>query len=290
MFFYFCNNNNNNNIASSLISEAILDCWIESTNNDPNLFEFQNLNKHDDGWGMWQYIYYKLGGKISEEFKLQKNSNPAFLEKPRISFPIGEFKKYFLLLHARKASPNMPISLNQNHPFANESGNLILIHNGTLNKDLLLSLLNNKPSITANNSDTQLFFQFLKQKFEELPVFDDLSLFLKWEDILSSVKNLHQQNSFNFSMNLLFLVKNPENNNFFLLYSSLYSNLKGKSYFDFFHLSNQTQNLICSSTIKENFERKYPELFETFEVKLLPNNTIGLINLDSLNMRTKIIY
>lgn len=94
---------------------------------------------HNDGWG----IVTKRNGKL----ELYKKAVSCW-EDPK-------YKKYyemdidFLILHARKATPNMPISYSFTHPF--EKNGWLFCHNGTIH-DL---------TEQKDKSDSERFFEMI---------------------------------------------------------------------------------------------------------------------------------
>ena len=275
-FFIYCSNDFNT--ASNILADVkpFVNCWENATKDDQNFFQYLKVNQHDDGWGSFQY-YNSENNK--EHFSVHKSSEPAFKDKHSYTINSNTIKNYILLNHARKASPSMPITLNQNHPYVNESGTLILAHNGTLNKDILLSLLNNKPTSIEDLSDTEILNLLLKEKFDKNSEIDCKILLRDWKILISEIKEIHIQKNISYSMNLIFLLKNTSTNSFYVFYSSVYANIAGKKYLDFYTGNYDNKFLISSSTIIDFYNKDYSGNAKKWNLKVLPNNSIGIINL-----------
>ena len=177
---------------SDLFSQAMsfINSWISASNYDHIYFNYKKISQHDDGWGSYQF-FSTANGK--DHTCLTKSSEPAFTENHDIKIAVNQINNFLFLNHARKASKPMPISLNQNHPFVNEAGTLVFAHNGTANKEVIRSLLTNKPENMDNLSDTQLLFSLVKEKFSD--GMSQEELYITWKDLLSVLQKRHQQHS-----------------------------------------------------------------------------------------------
>lgn len=174
----------------------------------------------------------------------------------------------------------MPISLNQNHPFVNETGTLILAHNGTLDKKVILSLFTNKPSSIDDLSDTQLLFSLLKERYDPEKLVDQNQLFQSWKELLLKIKTEHSKQIINYSMNILFLVKNPSTKSFNLLYCSMYSDQLAENYLKLYSGKDQKMSVLCSSTVVNFLEKDYPDELKKWNLQVIPNGSIGIISQD----------
>lgn len=109
---------------------------------------------HKDGWGITSSNLEKTAMIPIERQLGSANQSPLYTERVD-SF---ENQPHTVLGHLRKASPQIPISLPNVHPFFLEEW--AFIHNGTVyNAETLprdSSLL-----LTSDNSDSEFYFQFL---------------------------------------------------------------------------------------------------------------------------------
>ena len=278
MFLYATNGSHSSSDVHSQV-DPLLQSWQMASSNDQNLFNLYKVNQHDDGWGSYQY--FVTGSEKNEHFSVQKSTTPVFEEKPVLNISNhNDVTNYILLNHARKASPQMPITLSQNHPYVNEPGTTILAHNGTLNKEILVSLLKEKISTSDNLSDTQILNLILEEKFgSETDSSEPKLLFSIWKRLVSQIKELHKEKDENYSMNFIFLLKNISTNNFYVFYSTVYSNPESKEYLKFYLGKHKTDFLLSSSTIIDYFMKDFQECAKSWNIELLPNNTIGIVNL-----------
>ncbi len=257
-------------------SNPLIESWKKATENDQSFFDFESLRQHDDGYGSFQYLLSPNNGK--EQFTISKNFNPAFTVEHNLDLFSDNVSNFILLKHARKASKSMPISLDQNHPFSNETGTLILAHNGTLNKEIMLDLLKTKPDAIDYLSDTQLLFNVLKEQFDPSKFLDPNELFQAWKSLVDQIKKAHSNQNKHYSMNLLFLLKNQQTKSFNLLYTSCYSNPLAEDYLKFYLGKESNLDVLCSSTVVEYLERDYTEIFQKLNLHVIPNGTVGLIS------------
>ena len=249
--------------------------WKKATEYDSNFFNFEGESKHDDGFGLYRYYLTK---NDKNYFSLTKNSEPAFLENQKLEINRSEIKNFILLNHARKASKSMPISINQNHPFVNESGNRILAHNGTLKKKILLEFIKHKPDSIENVSDTQLLFTLLQETFGVVEKSDSQEILKRWKRLISSIRDRHKILNEPYSMNLIFLLKTQNNRSFKLLYSTMYSNPLGENYFKLYSGIFENMRILCSSTVYDYLKIDYPDFFDQGVFNILPNDAMGLID------------
>ena len=268
--------------------DPLLQNWKKSAENDQYLYKLVKLNQHDDGWGSFNY-YQNEHGK--EHFSVQKSSEPSFKENHSLSVNKKSISNYILLNHARKASPKMPITLNQNHPFVNDQGTTILAHNGTLDKKILSDFLNESNKLDMDNlSDTQILNIILKEKFGEETIIDYKTLFKEWKELIQQIKTKHNEQQIDYSMNLIFLVKNSQSNTFYMFYSTVYSTASKTTYspidiknaLDFYSGVSNNNIVLASSTIIVNFKKEFPDKYKNWNFQILSNNTVGVVNLKDL--------
>ena len=279
-FFLFYSNGTN--FAPDVVStvDPVLQSWKQATSNDKYLYELVKINQHDDGWGSFNYYLCEQG---KEHFSVQKSSEPAFKEDHSLTVNKKMTSNFILLNHARKASPKMPITLNQNHPFVNEQGTSILAHNGTLDKNILSEFLNNCQALDMDNlSDTQVLNVILKEKFGEITTTDYKILFQAWKELIEQIKTKHKEKGINYSMNLIFLLKNSQTNNFYMFYTTAYSNSASKNYLDFYCGVSNNNIVLSSSTIIDKYMKDFPDQYKQWNFQVLPNNTVGVVNLQDL--------
>ena len=278
--FVFCGTGTHS--KSDLFSNLnpLVDSWRKATERDETFLKYRNVSCHDDGYGTFQYFKTENN---KEHISVNKSSIPAFRENHTVNLEYDTIDDFVGLFHARKASPGMPLKLAQNHPLIDENGAMIVAHNGTIDKNIVFSLLDTKPKNIDHLSDTQLFFLLAKQVFDSKSSTDKKNLFEEWKLLISKLKALHIAQNLRYSMNIILLLKDVQNDIFDLFYSSLYSDPRGKDYFDFYVARNDNNFLICSSTIMDFFEKDYPTNKTSWKIETLPNNAIGLVNLQSFN-------
>lgn len=280
--FIFCSNGSNT--KSDILSKVnpLVQSWEKATSNDQNFFNYVKVNQHDDGWGSYQYY---INNANNEHFSIQKSSIPAFNEKQFVNISEENFNNYILLRHARKASPSMPITLSQNHPFVNETGTIVLAHNGTLDKEVLRNLLQEKLTTIDNLSDTQILNLLLKERFGTETTADTINLFETWKELLFQIKQQHKEKNLNYSMNFIFILKNTTTKNFYVFYSTVYSNPASKEYLNFYFGKSNNNFLISSSTIIDYFNKDSHQQAKSLNLAILPNNTVGLVSLQNLEIK-----
>ncbi len=281
---FFCSKES---IASNELSTMInpfIKSWVNATSNDHIFFDFKKVSQHDDGWGSYQHF---TTSDDKEHMSLIKSSNPAFTENHDFKISFDLINNFILLNHARKASKSMPISLNQNHPFINESGTFVFVHNGTLNKEAILKLLETKPRYVDNLSDTQLLFSLIKERFSE--TMNQEELFANWKILVTELKKIHLEKKKAYSMNFLFLIKRHDTKSFNLLYSSLFSNIAGEHYYRLYQGKDNNQVFISSSTVFDYYEEDFGDFKNKWAIDSLANGTIGLIDTTTLEIKTAII-
>ena len=274
--FVFCSNRNDS--SSNIIEHArpFVSSWIKSSEDDYNFPIYPTIKKHDDGWGSFQYF---LTEDQREHIQLQRKPTPIFKDDYTLSIDTNDPQHYILLNHSRKASPSMPISLDQNHPFVSESGNLVLIHNGTTNKDVLNTFLKEPLTDLDNISDTQVLFMILKEKFDNDNNFPLSENYTIWKKLVDDIKDKHAEQQVHYSLNLILLVKEQSTDSFNVFYSSIYSRLNFDKYLNLYEFKNTNYTVICSSTIKEYYEKEFADNLKTYTVRLLPNGAVGMVNI-----------
>ncbi len=129
----------------------------ESLIRDATIFLSELSIKHKDGWGVGYY-----NGGLPE---VHKDIKP--LSKNSVSKPLLENLKRskIVLFHIRKASPNIPVNIDNVHPFKLE--NYIFAHNGTIknyNKTILPCLSKKVKSSLDGHTDSEAMFYFLYNK------------------------------------------------------------------------------------------------------------------------------
>lgn len=96
---------------------------------------------HRDGWGR---LFVRVsGGNVN--ILLNKSIRPIFVERPSLSINDGESDSLYVdIIHSRASSIGMPVNIFSIHPFESETNcgyQLYLVHNGALNRDILLEKL-----------------------------------------------------------------------------------------------------------------------------------------------------
>jgi predicted glutamine amidotransferase len=114
---------------------------------------------HRDGWGMaaanddrtsMRVVERRMGS--ANESALYENTVHGFGAQP-----------YIFICHIRKASPGIPVTIGNVHPFA--SGGWAFVHNGTIHDYARLPV---DPAfhLTSDGSDSECFFSYLMGKMK----------------------------------------------------------------------------------------------------------------------------
>ncbi len=163
----------------SLIKD-ILTSWGMAAENDPLLQKVcpKKWNvppAHKHGWGV---LVWTKSFKNCIHINYKRSEDPLKLKNiegitENIAFQLQYAEQYVIIGHARLASPNTPLSIDQVHPFLLEleafETVFFLQHNGTINKQALNRLLT-KPydnETLEQRSDTQLLTEYMKGILQE---------------------------------------------------------------------------------------------------------------------------
>ena len=114
---------------------------------------------HKDGWGMAGASHDKTA-MLEIERQLGSASDSVLYEK---TIQTVEIQPHIFICHIRKASPGIPITIGNVHPFLNQSW--AFIHNGTIyDYDTLPG--NSDFKMTSDGSDSEYFFGYLMGKLK----------------------------------------------------------------------------------------------------------------------------
>jgi len=143
----------------------------------------QGKFQHGDGWG----VLYREGG----ELKRHRSTEPCWADPNLDRFS----DKEILLLHARRASPDIPVSLENTHPFQHHccGQNWFFCHNGTVRESL--------PQFEGleGTTDSERLFHLLLASYDE---HDDLGSFQR---VLEGLQDYTALNSFLLNRRYLYL-------------------------------------------------------------------------------------
>jgi predicted glutamine amidotransferase len=270
------------------LMEYWLNAWLDSTKKDHYLNQVYGVPKgqcvHKDGWGL-----VTLGTDhdccVKWEHKTQ-DLDPAFSYRKKslarlvISSPFLNSAHQILSAHARRASAAMPVTFQQVQPLMihddKKSRSIFLSHNGTLNSNILIDMLDaESQEIQAKDfSDTQFLSWYISQKLEDKTNKTSIDDF--WIPILQDVIDRHDEEQVNYQMQLIMVEvdENPQ-----LIICSALSE-KSHAYMPYYQLflgKYEDFRVICSSTIVDKYESRY----ETSKWTLDPIENKTLIHLTS---------
>jgi len=115
---------------------------------------------HKDGWGM-----AASGSKNKTMVLLERQSGSA-TDSPRFKETVDAIEKQpaIFTCHLRKASPGIPVTPSNIHPFSADGWTFI--HNGTIYQSESLPRDPSLP-LTSNGSDSEHFFHYLLSRLKE---------------------------------------------------------------------------------------------------------------------------
>jgi len=266
--------------------ENWLKAWLDSTKKDHYLNQVYGVPKgrcvHKDGWGLvtlgtdhncnikWEYKTQDL----KPAFSYRKNS----LTRMVIGSPFLNSTHQILSAHARRASATMPVTFQQVQPILihddKDSRKIFLSHNGTLDSNILIDLLEGEShQIRAKDfSDTQFLCWYISQKLEEKTNKNSIDGF--WIPILQEVIDRHDEENINYQMQLIMV--EIEDHPQLVICSALSE--KSQAYMPYYRLfigKYEDFRVICSSTIGD----KYKSRHNTSKWSLDPINNKTLIHL-----------
>jgi len=153
--------------------DSMITSLVNAAKKDPHgqaLFGNAEIS-HRDGWG-WVALHLDSKGAALHFGR----STTSIYEDPSINAPrlvyLPSSGKAVLMIHARAASKGMPINIFSTHPVEATTSNgyrLFLIHNGTVDKEELLRILNiNAESNEAKiYNDTYFLAQYMAKKISK---------------------------------------------------------------------------------------------------------------------------
>jgi predicted glutamine amidotransferase len=248
--------------------ENWLKAWLDSTKKDHYLNQVYGVPKgrcvHKDGWGLvtlgtdhncnikWEHKTQDL----KPAFSYRKNS----LTRMVIGSPFLNSTHQILSAHARRASATMPVTFQQVQPILihdeKNSRKLFLSHNGTLNSNILIDLLEGESHqiLAKDFSDTQFLSWYINQKLEDRKNKNSINDF--WIPILQDIIDRHDEEHINYQMQLIIvdIHDHPQ-----LIICSALSE-KSHAYMPYYQLflgKYEDFRVICSSTIVDKYESRY---------------------------------
>ena len=163
---------------------------VGSSEYDPHAVRIFGVGKHShrDGWGR-ATVFIGLG-RIA--FYMYKSLSPIFVDKPSEPIPEPELAKYcdpiiVDLIHTRAGSRGMPLNYFSVQPFeaqARSGARLILMHNGSVDRERLAKDLSNRVlrEVIEKYSDTYLLTLKLAELIGDevdINVIKELSRYMK---------------------------------------------------------------------------------------------------------------
>ncbi len=283
--------NQNHKKSSRHLLKYWFSAWLDSTKKDHYLNRVYGVPEgncvHKDGWGIvtlgtdhdYKIIWEHKNQDLKPAFSYRKNS----LARLVIGSPLLKSTHQILLAHARRASVNTPVSLQQVQPLLihdeKSSRKVFLSHNGTLNSKILNDILDTELhpiSVQVNDfSDTQLLSWYIRQKLENNSSKSSIEHF--WIPILQEIIDKHQEDNTNYQMQLIIL-EITENNPQLIICSALSDKSKRlMPYYRLFIGKKGEFRVICSSTIVDYFKSDHKSI--NWSLDPISNKT--LVNLTS---------
>ena len=120
------------------------------------------LPGHKDGWGI------AVSGSKNKTIVLLERQPGSASDSPLFKKTLDAIKKQptIFMCHLRKASPGIPVTPNNIHPFSAEGW--AFIHNGTIYQSESL-LRDPSLQLTSDGSDSEHFFHYLLSRLKERP-------------------------------------------------------------------------------------------------------------------------
>lgn len=117
---------------------------------------------HKDGWGM------AISGSKNQTMVLLERQSGSAADSPLFKQTLDAIEKQpiIFICHLRKASPGIPVTPNNIHPFSADGWTFI--HNGTIYQSETLPRDPSLP-LTSNGSDSEHFFHYLLSRLKERP-------------------------------------------------------------------------------------------------------------------------
>ncbi|MHA1976869.1 MAG: class II glutamine amidotransferase [Candidatus Hodarchaeales archaeon] len=223
----------------------LLGIYGERTNWREILFKFQELSEkgkiprlpniepgHLDGWGMATSKPNGSGMDLIGKYLGNALEAPEYKEKVH-SF---ENQPRVFLCHLRKASPEIPVTIPNSHPFI--WSNWAFIHNGTV-YDAANLKQSSRFQITSDNSDSEFLFHYL---LATMLVEDNIES--RTENLIQSLLQIKVQYS-----SLNFVLSNG-----FEMYAVRCA-AKHQDYFSLFYQESGSGVIICSEKMGLDKER-----------------------------------
>jgi predicted glutamine amidotransferase len=260
-----------------------LKAWQQSTKYDPNLehaFRLHpNKSNHPHGWGV-----VSLGTNLTKNINwIQTNYdfNPAYiyqlnnLTRPILTSQLLRTTNNILLVHARRASPNTPLTSKQIQPLliSNNNKMIYICHNGSVNSSVINEALSKDHKISHSKlkeySDTQILNRFIFQRLqnENSEVSTDSTDF--WIETFKELIQMHKFADKSYRMNLLILEINEKDPRIISCSALSKDSLHLSPYYQFFIVKGENCYGICSSTVADYF--KIPRRTMKWEIKTIPN-------------------
>jgi predicted glutamine amidotransferase len=270
------------------LMENWLNAWLDSTKKDHYLNQVYGVPKgrcvHKDGWGL-----VTLGTDQNTHIKWEHKTQdlkPAFSYRKKslarlvIGTPFLNSTQQILSAHARRASAAMPVTFQQVQPLTihddEKSRRIFLSHNGTLNSNILIDMLEaeSKEIQAKDFSDTQFLGWYISQKLEVKTNKTNIDDF--WIPILQDVLDRHDEEQVNYQMQLI-MVEIDENPQLIICSALSEQSHAYMPYYQLFLGKYEDFRVICSSTVVDKFESRY----ETSKWTLDPIENKTLIHLTS---------
>ncbi|MFX0093356.1 MAG: hypothetical protein ACFFBD_16490, partial [Candidatus Hodarchaeota archaeon] len=267
---------------------AIISSWIKSAEDDPMLNILHPaltniLPGHPHGWGLLTWSQNTFNGTdLNYKRTIQPLGRTHETQVQQwLQTNLSSAVLHFIGGHTRRASPSMPISLIQIHPFVLDLdpffSSMFFMHNGTTDKEALNTLLQKPFSSSAlyRYSDTQIMALAFKEHLvtNESPL--NLSFIL---DFVSKVINSHQMLNWS-GLQLILGIVTPSSKELSKIWYVSCVNPAYHTdpeallnYFQLYLGQKNSQYFFCSSTIQHYFEKSFPS---EINWQIIPNFQIG---------------
>ncbi len=249
--------------------------WINASLKDPLLkvivpsLDVMNC-RHDDGWGVVS-ASFDVDERLLVDVRHVRTVKPLSLQDENNidSFVIPQTvpgRNQLIqanVFHSRKASPNTPVTVMQNHPIPihvlNEQNLLFLSHNGSVDRGIINESLPSSLRLTTErslkrHSDTEMLSWLIKSWCLEHQ--DELE-HLPWKSFFRYLIDQHEDRGKSFSLMVHLLQLSPATMNFVLVSAMSEDKRSQMSYYQQYHVSHGDMHVFCSSTVFDRFKEMF---------------------------------
>ncbi len=279
-----------------VLDKEWISAWIGASINDPLLKKVlpqisEDKCRHDDGWGIAVAFHdvqqlELLDTRYVRSIRPVDPSIQSLLKLLTLSTRKSEQKwnsQRALVLHSRKASPNTPISVIQNQPipvhFPTQQKTIFLSHNGSVDREVVNELLSFPHQLQNQKemerySDTEMLSWLIGEWYQKHQ--DQIQDHL-WLSFFRHLIDKHEEREKSFAMMIHLLEISSTNINFILISAVSEDNLHKMEYYQQYHVSFETVNVFCSSTVYDRFKSGESSRTYSIESEARINNNSVLI-------------